>query len=166
MNRRRPLFSPVVLSLLVGIMGGLVWEGASALPASANTLLIPFGGTVDGLPESVSFSGLAQIKSRLVLDPDFGRPPAVVLSIDYHSVSGQGLSTGATYVTSDNNELIRPLVASDVIELTFPFYPNAPGGILSARSGLASFSLKFDVRTGNITDGTVTITTPNFAAGP
>jgi len=75
-------------------------------------------------------------------------------------VSGQGLSTGATYVTESQEEVMRPLVASDQVEITFPLYSEGLGGLTSARAGLASFTLTFDVGTGALTGGTATISTP------
>src|SRR5437667_76769 len=115
----------------------------------------------DGAPERVYVSGVAQITSRLMkTGAKFNHPRSVMLSIDLHSVSGQGLSTGATYVTESQEEVLRPLVASDQVEITFPLYSEGLGGLTSARAGLASFTLTFDVGTGALTGGTATISTP------
>jgi len=95
-------------------------------------------------------------------DPKFNHPPRVILSIDLHNVTGKGLSTGATYVTKAQDELLRPLAPSDLVAIAFPFYPNTAVGFRSARAGLASFKLSFDVTTGNITGGTATVSTPSF----
>ncbi len=160
MKRRRPSFTPVVLSLLVGIVGGLARGATAALAAS--TVVIPISGTVDGLPEGVYFSGLAEITSTLVTDPDLGTPPGVMLSIDLHNVVGQGLSTGTNYGSSAQDHVIRRLVPSDLIEIAFPFYPSAPGGESSARGALASFSLTFDLGTGAVTGGGATVSSPGL----
>ena len=160
MNMRRPLLARVLLSLLVAMLGGLL-GGTSALADSAVTIAI--SGTVDGSPESVYLSGLAQVTSAFVkTDPKFNHPPRVILSIDLHNVSGRGLATGATYVTTGQDELLRPLVASDLVEVTFPFYTSGPRGSASARTGLASFRLNFNVTTGALTGGTGTVNTPRF----
>ncbi len=158
MKMRQRYFTPVVLSLLVGIGGALVSGGTSAL-AGTTTLVIPIAGTVDGLPESVSLSGKVQIQSRMVTDPDFGTPPAVILSIDFLSVFGQGLSTGARYVVAGEQVLRRMLAPSDLVELTFAFFPQGPDGALLARPALASFSMSFDVTTGNLTGATGSVNT-------
>jgi hypothetical protein len=122
--------------------------------------VVSLGGTVDGLLESVAISGHVRIKSIMVPDPDFATPPVVLLTFDFLNVSGRGLKTGSTYSTGGNqNDLIRPLKASDLIQITFPFFTSS-AGILSARAGLASFMLMFDLSTGKITGGTVLVSTP------
>lgn len=160
MKMRRPWFGRVVLSLLVAMLGGLL-GGPSALADSS--VAIPISGTVDGSPESVYVSGLAQITSTFVkADLKFNHPAMVMLSIDLHNVTGRGLSTGATYVITNQNEIMRPLVASDVVQITFPFYPNGSGGFTSARAGVASFTLNFNLTTGALTGGTAAVSTPSF----
>jgi len=160
METRRPVLARVVLSLLVAMLGGLL-GGTSALADSS--IAIAISGTVDGSPESVYVSGLAQITSTLVkTDPKFNHPPRVILSFDLHNVSGKGLSTGAMYVTKTQDDMLRVLAPSDVVAITFPFYPNTAIGFRSARAGLASFKLSFDVTTGAIIGGTATVSTPSF----
>jgi hypothetical protein len=159
MKTRRSSFAPVVLSFLVAMLG-LLGGGTPALAASP--IPIAIAGTVNGSPESVYLVGLAQITSTLVTDTRLGTVPHVILSIDLQNVSGTGLSTGATYVSAGRDELIRPLVATDLIQITFPFYPSGPGWLTSARAGLASFSLRFDPMTGALTGGTATVSTPSF----
>jgi hypothetical protein len=159
MNMRRLLVTPVVLSVVVAIMG-LVWGSTPAF-AGTTTTIIPISGTVNGQPESVSLSGNVQIKSTLVTDPDFGTPPKVILAFSFLNVSGVGLSTGKKYMSSAEDNKIRPLAASDMVEITFPFQ-NMTMGMSSARWGLASFTLIFDLTTGGVTQGTGTIATSNF----
>ncbi len=158
MKLYRPLFARVVLSLLVAMVGGLL-GGSSALADSS--VAIAISGTVDGSPESVYVSGLAQITSSLVkTDPKFNHPPRVILSFDLHNVTGKGLSSGGTYVIKSQDEILRPLVPFDQVAIAFPLYPNTTIGFRSARAGLASFTLTFDVTTGVITGGTATVSTP------
>jgi hypothetical protein len=161
MKMRRPLIVRVALSLLVAMVGGVLGGGTSALAASSVTIAI--SGTVDGLPESVYLFGLAQITSTYVKsNAKFGHPPRVIVSIDLHDVSGQGLTTGARYVSTGQDELTRRLVASDAVAIMFPFYPNGADEVTSARVGLASFTLNFDLTTGALTGGTATVSTPDF----
>ena len=159
MEMRRPMFARIVISLLVAMLGGLLGDCRPALADSS--VAVAIFGTVDGAPERVYVSGVAQITSRLMkTGAKFNHPRSVMLSIDLHSVSGQGLSTGTTYVITSQDEVMRQLVASDLVEITFPLYPDGPGGFTSARAGLASFTLTFDVSTGALTGGTATISTP------
>jgi len=158
MKTRRPLFTAVVLSLMVGIAGGLAGGSSPAHAivsiASSGMNTILYAGTVNGPPESVFLAGLAQIRFVVVRDPDFGKPPAVRLDIDLSNVFGVGLTTGTRYVTSGRQNLIRPLVATDVVDITFPFFPSGPGGFALARQALASFTVTYDVSTGRVTSAT------------
>ena len=157
MEMHRPVFAPIVVSLLVAMLGGLLGDSRPARADSS--VAVAVFGTVDGAPESVYVSGVAQITSRLMkTGAKFNHPRSVMLSIDLHSVSGQGLSTGTTYVITGQDEVMRQLVASDLVEITFPLYPD--GGFTSARSGLASFTLTFDVSTGALTGGRATVSNP------
>ena len=159
METHRPLLARGAWCLLVTILGGLLGASTSALAKSS--VAIAIFGTVDGSPERVYVSGVAQITSTVMkAGPKFNHTRSVMLSIDLHNVSGQGLSTGATYVINSQDQVLRQLVASDLVEITFPLYPDAPGGLTSARAGLASFMLTFDVSTGALTGGTATISTP------
>jgi len=159
MEIRRPVFARIVVSLLVVTLGGLLGDSRPALADSS--VAVAIFGTVDGAPEGVYVSGVAQITSTVMkVGPKFNHPRSVMLSIDLHDVSGQGLSTGATYVTESQEDVMRPLVASDQVEITFPLYSAGLGGLTSARAGLASFTLTFDVSTGALTGGTATISTP------
>jgi hypothetical protein len=163
MKTRRPLFTPVVWAILVGILGGLGWGGSCAFAAApAITLVIPIAGTVAGGPESVALSGKALIRSTRVTDPIFGSPPGVVLSVNLVAVTGVGLSTGARYLATGENNLTRLFRPTDKIEVTFPFFPVGPRGIASARSGLATYHLTFDGVSGALTGATGSVTTPSF----
>jgi hypothetical protein len=150
MKTRRPLFV-VVLSLLVGSIGGLVGGSSPALAvvsiASSGTTTIPYAGTVRGAPEPVFLLGFAQIDMVVVNDSDFGTPPVVRLSIDFSNVSGVGVKTGMRYITSGGQDLIRLLVATDVVNVTFAIHPSGAGGFTRARSALASFTLQYNVST-------------------
>jgi len=154
----------VVLSLVVVVLSGLAWwAGTPARAAFAPTIaLIPASGIVNGQPESVKFSGRAQVSSELVLDTSkFNVPPAVILIFDLSNVSGIGSSTGAKYVAGGSGTSVyRPLVSNDTVEITFPFSRGTTMSTTSARSGVASFALGFDLNTGAITSGTANIAGP------
>jgi hypothetical protein len=160
----------VVLSFLVVLSGLVWWAGTPARAAFAPTIaLISTSGIVTGQPESVKFSGQAQVSSELVLDTSkFNVPPAVILTIDLSNVSGTGSSTGAKYVAGGNGtNLYRPLASADTVEITFPFSRGttmsvSSTGFSAVRSGVATFALSFDTNTGAITKGTANIASPAF----
>src|SRR5712691_4579333 len=171
MKMRRLSASSVVLSFVVVFLSGLLWwAGTPARAALTPTIaLIPISGVVSGQPESVRFSGQAQVSSELVLDTSrFHLPPAVILTIDLSGVSGTGSSSEAKYTAGGNGTSVyRRLFSTDTVEITFPFSRGttmsvSSTGMSSVRSGVASFALSFDTNTGAITKGTATITAPYF----
>jgi len=148
--KRRAFFGPAAL-LVAGLAG--------AVPAAkAADIVVPMSGIVSGQPESVSFSGQAQIHCRLVRDPDFGRP-SLLLRIDLSGVSGVGSSTNAAYVVSSEELVQRRLARSHVVVISFPFA--AADGTGTPQSAVAAFALDFDVNTGTVS-GTGKVVTPRF----
>jgi len=165
--RMRPVpVVPAVLSFLVVVLSGLVLlVGGPARAASVPTVaLIPTSGIVSGQPESVKFSGQAQVSSELVVDTSkFKVPPAVILTFDLSNVTGTGSATGAKYaVGGKGTNVYRQLVSADTVEITFPFSRGTAVSTSSVRSGVVSFTLSFDLTTGAITKGTASIVAPNF----
>jgi len=154
MKAHRRSSTPVVLSILAGILAGVPSSGVAGTPT---TLVIPVAGTLNEAPENISLSGVARITSTPLSQSTPGRP-RVVLSIDLRDVSGQGLSTGTTYVSTGEANLTRLLVPSDLVEVTFALVPSGPGGILSARTALASLTLTFDLTSGTLTAASGTLT--------
>ena len=166
MKIRRLPVGAVVLSLFAVVLSGLLWwTGTPARAAFAPTVaFIPASGIVTGQPESVKFSGQVQVSSELVLDTSkFNVPPAVILTFDLSKVSGTGSSTEARYTAGGNGTSVyRPLVSNDTVEITFPFSRGTTMSMSSARSGVATFALSFDMSTGAITKGTANIAGPRF----
>lgn len=153
MNLSRSLIALLALAFLVA--------GASAAVAWRSTS-VPVSGTVTGRPESVAFSGSAQIQSRLALDPEDSRRAKILLQIDLSGVTGVGSSTRAAYVVEAQDVVTRGLAPSDVIELTFPFHANSARAVSASRTGVVSFALSFDTATGAITAAKASIGSPSF----
>ena len=160
MKMHRALFATAVLSLVIG--GLALWGG---IPAHAlgtwRTTLVPIKGTVDGVPETVVFSGNAKVSSRLAPDPVFNTP-TLVLAIDLSGVSAVGSSTRSKYVVSGPEMVQRKVAASQLVEITFPFAKGSMGGTSEARTGVATFALNFDLTSGAVTTGTGNVSSPNF----
>jgi hypothetical protein len=116
---------------------------------------------VSGQPESVAFSGQAQVSSRLVRDPDFGRP-VLLLTVNLSTVSGVGSSTKAKYVVATEELVQRHVAPSHEVEVTFPFMKSGSTDASAARTGVASFAFSFDVNTGAVTSATGKVASPNF----
>jgi len=181
MNRHRALLTPVALSALLALAGAPAGaqdaatavdisdtslsplqslEKATAL-ARSSAVAVPIRGIVSGKPESVAFAGRAQITSRLVQDPDFGRP-SLLVRFDFSGVSGVGSSTNASYIIHGEDRTQRRLAASHQFEITFPFMESSSTNPLSARPGVAYFAVDFDLNTGAVTSAKATIDSPKF----
>jgi hypothetical protein len=151
--KTRRLLVPAILSLSFGF--------APALTAlTPTTVTVPIAGTVFGLPESVFFSGTAQISVRPAEDDAPGARPRMVISIDLGALSGRGLSTGSSYVAGGQINLTRRLGHGDVIEATFPFFLQGSGPTAAGRTAVASFSFDYDVATGALTSARASCSAP------
>ena len=174
MKMRETLLGPIVLSLLVAmtaaLLGGANPVGAQTATtttttttgAVVNTTVVPIGGTVDGKGvESVSISGNLLMTCTMVKDPDFKTPASMRHQIDFSNVTGTGLKSGAVYVIGTEIDIkIRPVVKSDVIEITFPLFATS-AGMLTARAGLATIVVMTN-GAGTVTSVTATAGTPAF----
>lgn len=102
-------------------------------------LAVSVNDTIRGETENIAFSGRVTIAGKFIDDPEFRSSRLLQLVIDFSGVKGRGLASGKLYVTSAQAVLHRPLLATDPIQATFPYYPsNNP---LAARAALATFSV-------------------------
>jgi hypothetical protein len=159
MRIRRAKSAVVVLSFLAAL--ALAGSGDVSAAAPAASITVPISGTVDGGPESVSLSGSLQIASTLVADTT-ATTRKVRLAIKLVNGSGVGLTSGATYIAAGEDRLLRPLALSDHLDVLFPFF-RATAGARSARSAMASMTLRFDLRTGSLASATATFSSPGLA---
>ncbi|PYQ86269.1 MAG: hypothetical protein DMG02_24605 [Acidobacteria bacterium] len=160
MSSRRTKSVLVILSFIAIVM--LTGSGDAPAAALATSVTVPISGNVDGLPESVSLSGSLSIASTFVTDPLLATPK-VRLVIKLVDVSGVGLTSGAKYVAVGEDRILRLLSLSDRLEIMFPFYRATTDGRLSARSAMATITLKFDLLTGSLTGATATFSSPKLA---
>jgi hypothetical protein len=132
MNSRRSTSTLFVLS----VVAVLAVAGSGDAPAAAleSRLTVPISGTVDGGAEGVSLSGSLLIVSA---------------------------ASGARYVVTGEDRLLRPLSASDHLDVLFPFYrvSDGPG---SARSAMASITLTFDLPARSLKSATATLGAPKL----
>ena len=125
-----------------------------------SNVAVPIAGTVFGLPESVFFSGTAQITVRPAESDVPGTVPRVVVAIDLGDLVGKGLSTGDVYVTGGLIRLTRSLVKGDVIHATIPFFVRGSGPTAKGRTAVASFSFDYDITTGALTSARAALAAP------
>jgi hypothetical protein len=144
-----------ILSLSVGMAPALHAQAASAMA-------VPIAGTISGLPESVSFSGTAQLVVQEAMDNTPGSVPRLVVSIILNGVSGHGLTTGATYVLNGQTTLTRQFVATNVVEVTFPFSVRGSGPTASTGTAVASFSFHYNLGTGQIVSANASLAAPKL----
>jgi hypothetical protein len=167
---RELLVSPTFLTLLLGVVVMLALGGPTIQAQTTTTAVdapvdsavtIAAKGTVSDPNGSIPFNGNVGITCRRVVDTTSTTSPSLVLlDLDLSALQGTSGSTKATlktYVTGGNHaEEIRPLQASDTIIFATPYYDTTKGP-LTARTMLVTATLNFDVNTGKITGGSITI---------
>ncbi len=167
--KTRRLLSTAVLWLVGWAMGGLLLTAtaahAQATASSSYTVSVSgtlgtktttaSSGTVSTSPEAVSCTGPLKISAVTVRDPVM--PPGVVFSFDSRGLSCVGLTSKIAYINSGQANLTRPLVPTDVVETTFAFYQNVPGGYLKARTAVATLNVSYNTTTGALTSATGSI---------
>ena len=177
---RRPSSNTIALSLLVWIVGALVCSGmpvraaASAQTAAGSqatrvdsSIQINVSGAVTA-PNgtAVTVSGYVSIKCSAV--PDItGVLASVSLTFDFSNVSAT-TGTGASKVTYDTKGFQctknRPLKASDVIQITVPYSQSGSGATAQTNTLLATATLTFNVTTGVLASGTITVGNNTFSS--
>jgi len=167
---RQLLVSPTLLTLLLGVVVMLALGGSSVQAQTAtdttattavdapvdSTVTIAAKGSVSDPNGSFSVNGQVPVTCRRVIDTTSATSPSLVL-LDLDLSFLKGASGTKTYVTGGNHaEEIRPLQASDTIIFSTPYYESTKGP-LTARTMLVTATLNFDVNTGKVTGGSITI---------
>ncbi len=151
MKNDQRLSNVVVLSLLSASLALMAARPAQAQTVS--TITLPVSGTVSavksGLNETVTFSGPLVVTATVVTDPALG--PSAVVAIDGRGVKGTGNKTKTIYLNECEANLTRPFGATDVIQLTFAFFQDAPGSYLTSKTGLVTLTLTYDTVTMKLT---------------
>lgn len=172
LKTRQLLVSPTFVTLLLGVvvmlamlaLGGPSVQAQTATAVDApvdSSVLIAAKGSVSDPNGSFNVTGQVNVTCRRVIDTTSATSPSLVLlDLDFSNLQGTSGTTKATlktYVTGGNHaEEIRPLQASDTIVVTSPYYDTSKGP-LAARTMLVTATLNFDVSTGKVTGGSITI---------
>jgi len=169
---RRSFFSPTFVTLLIGVVMVLVLGGSSVQAQTTTTttdpaapvdssITIAASGSVSDPNGSVTVNGNAIVSARTVIDNTSTTILKIVMvDFDFSQLKGTSGSSKTnlrTYVTGDNLvSEIRPLQDSDTLILSVPYYDSAKGP-LTSRTMLATATLKFDVSTGKLVSGSITV---------
>ena len=169
LNQKTRLFGSSFVTLLIGIVAVLALSSPSVqaqttAPAGTvdSSITIPIKGSVSDPRGTITVSGNVIVSCRRVIDTTSTVTPALVLlDFDFSQVQGTSGATKATlktYITGDNhaNE-IRPFYASDTIIVTAPYFDSVTKDELSARTMLMTASLSFDINTGKLTGGSISV---------
>jgi hypothetical protein len=100
--------------------------------------------------EHVQFAGSAVVNSRMVPDPDFGKP-SLLMQFDLTGVTGTGAKSGIRYVLTSQEHVIRPFAIHQNVEFTFPMATDENAPISKVRVGTARFMMNVDRDTGEVT---------------
>ena len=176
-DTRRQAFRPNVVTLLVLIVVVLVLGGPSIKAQTStdttataadstvvdSSIKIPVKGTVNDPNGAITVSGSVIISCRRVVDTASTTAvsaPLVLLNFDFSQLKGTSGSTKTTlttYVTGDNHaDEIRPFQASDKIIVTSPYFDSTKD-VMSARTMLITATLNFDVSTGKLMSGSISV---------
>ncbi len=126
-----------------------------------SSITIAASGSVSDPNGSVTVNGNAIVSARTVIDNTSTTILKIVMvDFDFSQLKGTSGSSKTnlrTYVTGDNLvSEIRPLQDSDTLILSVPYYDSAKGP-LTSRTMLATATLKFDVSTGKLVSGSITV---------
>ncbi len=143
------------------LLGWSAPAGAQTAVTTATTsVAVAVQGTASAPSESVSFSGQANLVAQVGTDPNLPAAPAVVvLWVDLSGVTGVGASSNKKYVTTDRYIVNRPLAATDLVQLSFPFYLSG-GNPQAASVGMTTFNLSYNTSTLQLTAATGSIGNP------
>jgi hypothetical protein len=166
------LFSPSFVTLSVGIVMVLAMlaVGSPSVQAQTTTasdapvdssITLAVKGSVTDPNGTINVTGNVIITCRRVIDTtSVTSPSLVLLDFDFSQLKGTSGSTKATlktYVTGDNHATeIRPLQASDTVIVPTPYYDSSKDA-LSARTMLVSATLNFDIASGKLTSGSLSV---------
>jgi hypothetical protein len=167
---RQLLISPSFVTLLIGILVVLVLGGPSvqaqttttAAPPVDSSLTIAAKGSVSDPNGTIAVTGSVIVNCRRVADTSTSatvNTPIVLLDFDFSQLRGTSgtAKNQRVYVTGDNHATeLRPLQSSDTIIVTSPYYDSTKD-VLSARSMLVTATLNFDVGTGKLTSGSISV---------
>ena len=173
---RRSLFSAIVANLLVGVVVMLVLGGLSAqaqtstfatTPRVDSSITIATSGTVNDPNGNITLNGNVIITCRKVVDTTTTTPvQLVLLDFDFSQLSGtRGAGKNVTtFVTGGNHATeMRPFQASDTIVVTLPFFDSTQD-VTAARTALVNATLNFDISTGKLTSGTLSVGNNTFTS--
>ena len=172
---RRQLFSPTYLTLLIGVvvlvLGSQPAHAQTATDTTTTTAVSPTApvdssvtiaakGSVTDPNGTITVNGSVIITCRRVIDTTVATMPSLVLlDFDFSQLQGTSgtLKAQTVYVTGGNHATqLRPLQTTDTIIVTAPYYDSTKDG-LSARSMLVTATLNFDVSTGKVTSGSISV---------
>ena len=166
---RRLLFSPTFVTLLIGVLAMLALGGPSVqaqtiTPAPAekvdSSITIATKGSLTDPNGAITVAGNVIVSCRRVIDTTNALTPSLVLlDLDFSQLRGTSgsLKTQKVYVTGDNHATeIRPLQTSDTIIVTTPYFDSSKDA-MSAKTMLVTATLNFDVSSGKVTSGSISI---------
>ena len=174
---RRSSLSPIALSLLVWITGALVCGVMPARAAPQKTTsqatrvdssirINVSGGVTAADGTEIKVSGQVIVNSSAVPNRT-GALSSVILTFDFSDVTAR-VGSGAHEVAYDTKGFqstkIRPLKASDVIQIVVPYSPSGSGPTTQANTLLVTATLNFNVATGVLVNGSITVGNNTFSS--
>jgi hypothetical protein len=164
MNIMHGRFPPALLAF-AGMLAVLESSSAASrrrFERRTDVKTLPIAGTLAGRTEDIDINGTARIIATAFIDDDPGAPPGVFLLIDFVTATGVGQQSGTLYVVHGENQVLRLLRQTDIVELTFPITPVGARKSAATESVLATFQLTFRVDQGQLTAASASFSTPGL----
>jgi hypothetical protein len=137
-----------LLSLAALAAGVVLFTGGEAHAAA---ITVPVTGKLG----ANTVSGTATVDTKLVLD-EFGGPPAVVVSVHVDNVTVANPGRAISLAGSGEGVLIRPLVASDHVEVSVALDAPGTSAGVQTKTATAKLALSLDPVTGAALGGSGT----------
>jgi len=128
---------------LAALAAGCAFFLGGEARAATSSIVVPVSGTAGG----AAFSGTATVETTLVQD-EFGGAPSVIVSVHLNNIVAPGTALRPALLGSGEAVLIRPLAASDSVDVSaaLDVPGNAPG--TATQTATAHLALSLDPVTG------------------
>ncbi|MBD2840008.1 hypothetical protein ID144_23470 [Pseudomonas sp. JM0905a] len=164
MNILHGRIAPALLAFagLVAVLESSSAASSRSFERRTDVRTVPIAGTLAGKTEDIDIKGVARVISTAFVDDDPGAPPGVFLLIDFIEATGVGQQSGTLFLVHGENQVLRLLIPTDVVELTFPISPANARKSAATESVLATFQLTYNVGQGQLIAASASFSTPGL----
>jgi hypothetical protein len=161
MSPYRQYLTALVRVLFAVLAGTAALAASSGAQAQMLTRMVSITTPTEPAPpagtsENIVFSGQATLKTRRVFNIEDTSQSKLMVFLDFAGVTGRGVTSGSTYLVTEQLALVKPLGSAYTVELEFPFLRNMADPLTMTRTGRATLVFSVNVNTGAVTAATGT----------